>query len=116
DRTALVAGEARRTYRQLDQRANQVAHHFLAAGIRPGEHVGILAWNRAEWVELMLGILKLRAVPININYRYVEDELRYVFSNADLAAVAYAPELADRVDAVRADVPTLRHALVIDGA
>ena len=75
DRLALVAGDERLTYAELDERANRVAHHLIARGIEPGDHVGIYSWNRAEWVEAMLGCYKARAVPINVNYRYVEAEL-----------------------------------------
>ena len=55
-----------------------------ATGIEPGDHVGIYAANSIEWIEALLAIFKIRAVPININYRYVEAELRYLFDNADL--------------------------------
>jgi fatty-acyl-CoA synthase len=116
DRTALVAGDVRLTYRELDERANRVAHHLLDRGIGPGDHVGIYSWNRAEWIEAMFGAWKARAVPININYRYVPDELRYLFANADLKALIFEAEFADNVAAVRDDVPTLRHLLSIDAA
>ncbi len=53
-------------------------------GIGRGDHVGIYAYNSVEWVETLWAIFKLRAIWININYRYVEDELRYLFDNADL--------------------------------
>jgi 3-oxocholest-4-en-26-oate---CoA ligase len=48
DRLAVVAGEARLTYRELDERANRLGHHLQAAGVAPGDFVGIYAWNRAE--------------------------------------------------------------------
>ena len=115
DRLALVAGDARLTYRQLDDRANRVAHHLLDRGVRAGEHVGILSWNRAAWVEAMIGCLKARAVPINVNYRYVEDELRYLFNNADLVALIHEGDFAERVATVVPDVPAVRHVLDIDG-
>ena len=73
------------------QRANRVAHALADLGVQPGEHVGIYAQNCAEWIETMLGCFKLRAVPINVNFRYVEDELRYIFDNADLVGVVYDP-------------------------
>src|ERR671923_2540336 len=114
DREALSVDDERRTYRQLDENANRFAHHLAAAaGIGPGDHVGIYALNSVEWIEAMLAAFKLRAVPINVNYRYVEDELRYLFDNADLAAVVVEPEYAARVDAVRAELPKLKHVLVI---
>ena len=97
DRLALVAGEVRLTYRELDARADRVAHHLEAVGCGPGAHVGILARNRAEWVETMIGCYKARTVPINLNFRYVAPELRYVVDNADLAALVYERELSQLV-------------------
>ena len=84
DRVALIAGDVRLTYAELDERATRLAHHLMARGIEPGDWVGIYAWNRAEWVESMIACYKARAVPINVNYRYVEAELAYLFDNADL--------------------------------
>jgi acyl-CoA synthetase (AMP-forming)/AMP-acid ligase II len=67
---------------------------------RPGDHVGIYALNSVEWVETLWAVFKLRAVWININYRYVEDELRYLFDNADLKALVYQRQFAPRVAGV----------------
>src|SRR5258708_9902843 len=87
DRTALVSGDRRLTFAQLDERANRVAHALTSRGVRPGDHVGLYLYNGAEFIESMLGAFKIRAVPVNINYRYVEAELAYLFSNADLVAL-----------------------------
>jgi acyl-CoA synthetase (AMP-forming)/AMP-acid ligase II len=113
ERTALVCGDQRRTYTELDARANRVAHHLQSLGIRPGDHVGVYAQNCAEWVETMLGCFKARAVPINVNFRYVEDELRYIFDNADLVGVVYDPAYSERLDAIADDLPKLRFRLPI---
>ena len=115
DRLALVAGDVRLTYRELDERANRLAHHLGSLGLGPGDHVGILARNRAEWVESMVGCYKARTVPINLNFRYVAPELRYVVDNADLRALVYEQELAqlvaDSLEGTDGGVPEL---LVID--
>ena len=113
EREAFVCGDARRTYAELDARANRVAHALADLGVQPGEHVGIYAPNCVEWFETMLGCFKLRAVPINVNFRYVEDELRYIFDNADLVAVVYDPQFADRLDAIVGELPKLRHRIAI---
>jgi fatty-acyl-CoA synthase len=87
DRLALVAGAERRTYRELDERANRFAHALEDRKIGVGTHVGILAHNRAEWAEAMIGCYKARTVPVNLNYRYVAAELAYVIENADLEVI-----------------------------
>jgi 3-oxocholest-4-en-26-oate---CoA ligase len=98
DRLALVAGGVRLTYRQLDERANRFAHYLVGAGVAAGAHVGILSYNRAEWVEAMIGCYKARTVPVNLNYRYVAPELRYVIDNADLEVLVYERELSPLVE------------------
>jgi acyl-CoA synthetase (AMP-forming)/AMP-acid ligase II len=113
DRDYIVAGEIRRTYGEMEARANRLAHHLSAQGVGPGDHVGIYALNCAEWVETVWAVFKLRAVWVNINYRYVEDELAYIFDNADLAALVVAPEFVERVNGVRQHSPMLKHVLVI---
>src|SRR5262245_14474713 len=97
DRPALVAGDRRLTYGELDERANRFANYLRDVGVQPGAHVGIYSVNRAEWLEAMLGCFKARAVPINVNYRYVADELRYLFDNADLVALVFEAENAPLV-------------------
>ena len=114
DRLALVAGDTRLTYRQLDERANRVAHAYLAAGLRTGDHVGVYSRNRAEWLEAMIGAFKARLVPININFRYVEDELRYIVDNADLVGLVVERGYLPKVAAVRAQAPALAHVFVLD--
>jgi 3-oxocholest-4-en-26-oate---CoA ligase len=114
DRVAVIAGDNRLTYRELDERANRVAHYLRDVGVVPGRHVGVYAFNRAEWVEIMLGCFKARVVPINVNYRYVIEELRYLFDNADLVALFFESEFGPHVGAVLAGVPKLEHLVQLD--
>ncbi|NDA76351.1 MAG: acyl-CoA synthetase [Actinobacteria bacterium] len=107
DREYLIDENSRRTYVEMDRRANRLAHHLLAEGVKPGDHVGIYALNRIEWVEALWAIFKIRAVWININYRYVEDELAYLFGNADLSYLIVEPEFAERARAVQPDLRQL---------
>ena len=93
------------TYAELEERANRLAHHLPAQGVGPGDHVGCYLYNGPEYVEAMLAAFKLRAVPINVNYRYVADELRYLFDDADLVGVVHDAEFADR--GRRRPAPTL---------
>ncbi|MFC9971683.1 acyl-CoA synthetase [Spirillospora sp. NPDC127200] len=114
DRPALVAGGERRTYRELNERASRVGHHLASAGVTEGQHVAILAYNRAEWIEAMLGIFKIRAVPIPVNFRYVAGELRHVLADSDSVALIGERSLLGKVEEIRADLPKLRHVVVVE--
>jgi 3-oxocholest-4-en-26-oate---CoA ligase len=114
ERPALVAGDRRLTYAQLDERANRFARHLLDHGVEPGDKVAIYSWDRAEWVEAMLGTYKARAVPINVNYRYVADEARYILDNSDAVTVVFERAFAPVVNAIRGDLPKLHHAVVLE--
>jgi acyl-CoA synthetase (AMP-forming)/AMP-acid ligase II len=113
DRVAIIVNDEPRTYRAYEERANRLAHHLAAQGVKPGDHVGIYAFNSHEFIETILAAYKLRAVPINVNYRYVEAELRYLFDNADLVALVHDEEFRDRIDAVRESLPLLTHTIAI---
>ena len=114
DREYLVAGDQRRTYAEMEDRANRLAHYLRSRGVRPGDHVGIYAYNSVEWVESLWAIFKLRAVWVNINYRYVADELRFLFGNADLVGLIHGREFGERVAQVADAMPGVHFSLVID--
>jgi acyl-CoA synthetase (AMP-forming)/AMP-acid ligase II len=114
DKEALVCGDERYTYAELDRRATRLAHALSARGLGRGDHVGTYLQNGSEYVTSMLAAFKLGAVPININYRYVEEELRYLFHNADLKAVVHQREFAPRIAAVRDACPLLRSLLYVE--
>jgi 3-oxocholest-4-en-26-oate---CoA ligase len=114
EREYVVAGGQRRTYAELEARSNRLAHHLADQGVGPGDHVGIYAYNCVEWVETLWAVFKLRAVWVNINYRYVADELAYLFDNADLVALVFQREFAPRVAGVREQLPMLRYAVMLD--
>lgn len=113
DRLAVVCDDRSTTYARLEERANRLAHYLAQHGVGPASHVGFYAHNSIEAIETLLAIYKLRAVAINVNYRYVENELRYLFTDADLVALVHDAQYADRVAAVRADTPELRCVLAI---
>ena len=64
DRPALVVGDQRRTYADLEARANRLAHHLVSKGVEPGQHVGLYLENCPEYLEAMVACFKIRAVPI----------------------------------------------------
>lgn len=114
ERIALVSGPRRLTYRALHDRSTRLARHLVWAGVRPGENVAILSFNRAEWVESFLGVLRAGAVPVNVNYRYVAGELRHVLSDSHTVALIAEDSLATTVTAILPDLPRLRHVLLLE--
>lgn len=95
---AMVSGPRRLTYEELDQRANRLAHRLEAGGICPGDRVGLQLANGTEYIETMLACFKIRAVPININYRYRSAELRYLYQNAGLVGLVHHRRFASAVN------------------
>ncbi|MFD5074789.1 acyl-CoA synthetase [Streptomyces sp. NPDC058371] len=116
DREALVyidhpgtGAERRLTYAQLDTAANRIAHHLIDSGVRPGDHLGLHLYNGIEYLQTVLACLKARIVPVNVNYRYVEEELVYLYRDADLVALVFDAEFSERVAAALPRTPALRH-------
>jgi acyl-CoA synthetase (AMP-forming)/AMP-acid ligase II len=109
DRVAVIDKRRQIRYRELDERATRFAHALQNAGVQPGEHVGVLGTNCIEWVEAMYGIYKMRARVVNVNFRYVEEEMRYLFENSDMVALVYQREYAPIVIAARDAQPKLQH-------
>jgi 3-oxocholest-4-en-26-oate---CoA ligase len=114
DRIAVICGDKQVTYRELDERFNRRAHHLAGLGVGPGDHVGLYARNSIPAIETLLAACKLRGGTANINYRYTESELRYMFSDADLVALVHDREFAPQVAAVAKEAHALRGILVID--
>jgi acyl-CoA synthetase (AMP-forming)/AMP-acid ligase II len=111
DRVAIATVDHDYSYAEIDERSTRLANHLVAIGVRPGDHVAVHSANRIEWVDAFYGCLKARAVPININYKYLHDELTYLYDNADCVAAIVAPEHVEAVAAL--DVPTLEHVIVL---
>ncbi|MGN0065560.1 MAG: AMP-binding protein [Nocardioides sp.] len=92
ERPALFTMERTYSYAELDERSTRLANHLVSLGVQPGDHVAVHSHNRIEWVDAFYGCLKARTVPININYKYLHDELEYIYDNADVVAAIVAPE------------------------
>jgi acyl-CoA synthetase (AMP-forming)/AMP-acid ligase II len=114
EREAFVADERRLTFAQADERATRLAHALARRGVGPGDHVALYLYNGTEYLEAMFAAFKLRAVPVNVNYRYVEDELRYLLDDSDSKAIVFHREFAPKLAAIRADLPALGAYLAVD--
>lgn len=113
-RVAIVFGNRRVTYRFLEDASNKLAHYFSAIGVEPATHVAIYAQNSIEHVVAMLAAFKLRAVPINVNYRYVAEELDYLLSNSTPHVVVMDRQYASVLAAIMNKHPHIKNVLVID--
>jgi acyl-CoA synthetase (AMP-forming)/AMP-acid ligase II len=114
DRLAVVCGNHEVTFSALEERANRLAHHLAAHGVGVGSHVGFYAQNSVEVVETLIATYKLRAVAININYRYVADEVLYLLTNAAVRALVHDRRYSPTVAAVAPKAPALDTVVVID--
>ena len=114
ERESLICGDRRLTYAQADERANRLAHHLAEQGVGPGDHVALYLYNGTEYVEGMLAAFKLRAVPVNVNYRYVEEELRYLLDDSDSKAIVFHREFGPKLEAVRSRLPLLHTFVVVE--
>lgn len=114
DRVALICGDEKLTYAELEEKANRLAHYLLDQGAKKDDKVGLYCRNRNEIVIAMLGIVKAGAILVNVNYRYVEGELRYLFDNSDMVALVHERQYSDRVANVLPDTPNVKTILVVE--
>ena len=114
DRVALISGDQKLTYAQLEEKANSLAHYLIDQGVQKDDKVGLYCRNRIEIVIAMLGIIKAGAILVNVNYRYVEGELRYLFENSDMVALVHERQYSDRVANVLPDTPNVKTILVVE--
>ncbi len=113
DNPAVKVGDRVATFADLEAESNKLAHYLQSQGVGPGDHVGIYAKNSIEHVVAVLAVTKIRAVNINVNYRYVEGELNYLFDNADVVALVHERTYADLVAACFPKHDKLRVAVVV---
>jgi fatty-acyl-CoA synthase len=120
DREALVFRDRRLTYAGFAERSRRLANHLLGHGLRVRrerselashesgqEHLALYLYNGTEYLEGMLGGFMARMAPLNVNYRYVEEELLYLFRNSGARAVVYHAEFAPQIAALRRELPQL---------
>ena len=116
ERIAFGCGDQKLTFTQLNERANKLGNALSARGIGRGDNVGIQLYNCAEYLETFFACCKIGAIPVNVNYRYVADELLGLFNSLDLRGLVYGADFDGAVLEVIPQVPTLRLALRVGEA
>jgi len=114
ERVALLDSDREITYAQLEERTNRLAHYLQDRGVKPGDKVGIYSRNTIEAIEAMVAVFKARAVMVNVNYRYVENELQYIFENSDMAALVVERRYVDKVANVLPNTPLVKAVVVVE--
>ena len=114
DAPAQMQGDCTLSWREFDERANGVAHHLLAAGVEEQDKVAQYLHNCPEYLESMFASFKAGLVPVNTNYRYADDELVYLWDNADAVAVVFHGAFTETIERILDRVPKVRHWLWVD--
>ena len=114
DAPALVHGELHRTWAEFERRADGLARYLLDQGLGHQDKVAFYLYNRPEYCETFSACSKAALVHVNTNYRYAEDELVYIWDNADAVAVVFQGTFASTIEAVRSRVPRVRTWLWVD--
>jgi fatty-acyl-CoA synthase len=105
---AVIQGTRQISWGEYDERSARLSRALTGAGLGPGSTVGMFLYNCPEYLETQFAAFKARITPINVNYRYLDDELVYLLDNADCEAVVFHSSLGDRIERVRTRLPKLR--------
>jgi fatty-acyl-CoA synthase len=111
---ALIHGERRVSWADFERRANGVAQGLLGCGVAQQDKVAHYLYNCPEYLESTFAIFKVGLVPVNTNYRYTDDELVYLWDNADAVVVIFHGTFVERIEGLRHRVPGVRHWVWVD--
>ena len=114
DAQAQVQGEKRFTWREFDSRSDALAHHLIEGCAVHQDKVALYLYNCPEYMEGCYAAFKAGMVPVNTNYRYLDDELVYLWDNADAVAVVFHGTFTERVATVRPQLPKVRQWIWVD--
>ena len=127
DREAIVFGDRRITFGDLAERTRRLASYLHSRGLGAHterseleahesgqDHLALYLYNGNEYIEGMLGAYKARVAPFNVNYRYVAEELRYLFTDASARGVIYHAEFAPLLAEVLPELPGVEVLIQVD--
>ncbi|MEP6623049.1 MAG: AMP-binding protein, partial [Acidimicrobiia bacterium] len=114
ERLALAQGDRHRTWAEWDDNSSRLAAAFTDLGLRPDGKVASYLYNSIEYMEGVFATWKCRSAPVNVNYRYMEVELRYLLENSDTEILLFHGVLGDQVAKVWREIPTLKAIVQVD--
>ncbi|CAM8637326.1 CaiC Acyl-CoA synthetases (AMP-forming)/AMP-acid ligases II [Acidimicrobiia bacterium] len=108
DKLAIACGETERTWSEFSSRADRLGSGLADRGVVAEARVAQYLHNGPEYLESLFACFKFSFVPVNTNYRYVADELRYLWSDADVEAVIFHGTFAGTIASLRPNLPSIR--------
>lgn len=105
NKPGLIFEERELTYQEWNDRANRAANAFVGIGVKPGDRVGLLMMNSPEFLECFFGLARIGAIVVPLNWRLAPPELAFIVKDAGMDTLAYGPEYAQTVAAIRSDIP-----------
>ncbi|MHB1126810.1 MAG: long-chain-fatty-acid--CoA ligase [Bacillota bacterium] len=115
EKTAVIFGNARLTYREFNSRINRLAQALMAAGVTKGDRVAILATDCPQYLEINLAVARIGAVYVPLNFRWKEKEIEYGVNNAEAVAFFVGEEYTSLVETIRSSLPTVEVYVAMEG-
>ena len=114
DAIAVTQGERHVSWRDFDRGADGIAQYLLDLGSVQQDKVALYMYNCPEYLQSLFAVFKVGLVPVNTNYRYGDDELTYLWDNADAVAVIFHGTFSDRISGLIERVPAIKGWLWVD--
>ena len=108
DNDALICGDEVVTWKEYDEKSSKIATALSAAGLQANSKAGLYLNNSNEYLIAQNAIFKIGGIPINVNYRYVAEELIYLLDNSDSEAVFYHACYSDRIKEIASSLPNIK--------
>ncbi len=115
DKIALIHGDRHITWPEMTARSNNLATGLRARGAVAGDKVGFYLRNQPEYIEGLAACFKGRLTHVNVNYRYIDDELVYIFENSDSVAVLYDADFRDNIARIHQRLPLVKSWVEVGG-
>jgi fatty-acyl-CoA synthase len=114
DKIALICGDNEVTWKEYDDRAARLASLMTNFGLGDNSKVGLYLHNSNEYLEAQYSVFKIKGVPINVNYRYKEEELIYLLDNSDSEAVFFQSCYAEQIESIKDKLPKIKLYIQVD--
>jgi acyl-CoA synthetase (AMP-forming)/AMP-acid ligase II len=116
DKIALIEGEKRFTFREINERANRLANGLISLGYRPGGHIGSLLRNQYQFVEVLFALYKLYAIRTSMATRLTQDDLAWIINDSEIETFIVDAEFLERIVSLKPALKNVKNYVLIGGA